>query len=173
MTSKIDNLIKLVKENNQRNNVEIISQLLALKIKFKELEEQVSVLDNQVNNLALDLDIAREENETLKASCKAIPSLAIQNEKLVKAIEILKEKFFIDLIGADLDYSCLPLWYGSLGVHFDDKQLIQILYHLLYNVQFSKYASQELKDKLLTKDLIELANKFHRNECKRLKVLEE
>ena len=36
-----------------------------------------------------------------------------------------------DLQGADLDYSCLPLWCGSLTAHSDDKQLIQITYHLV------------------------------------------
>lgn len=40
-----------------------------------KLEEQVSTLDNSVNNLLLDLDIAREENNKLKM-----------------AIEILKDK---------------------------------------------------------------------------------
>ena len=71
-----------------------------------------------------------------------------------------------DLGGANIDYSCLPLWCGSLRVHFDNKQMIQILYHLLYIVSFSKYASKELKKTLLTPGLCELANKFHRvDEC--------
>ena len=30
---------------------------------------------------------------------------------------------YADLRGADLDYSCLPLWCGSLQAHFDDRQL--------------------------------------------------
>lgn len=88
MTNKINNLIKLVKENNQRNNAEIVSQLLALKIKFEELEEQISILDNQVNSLALDLDIAREENQELKAV----------NERQAITLENIKEdlKFTLD-----------------------------------------------------------------------------
>lgn len=76
-----------------------------------------------------------------------------------------------NLKGANLDYSCLPLWCGSLGVHFDDKQIIQFLYHILYNVAYSKNVSQELKDKLLTEDLIEIADKFHRTECKRINAI--
>ena len=36
-----------------------------------------------------------------------------------------------NLSGADLDYSCLPLWCGSLSAQFDDKQLKQIAYHLV------------------------------------------
>ena len=33
-----------------------------------------------------------------------------------------------DLRGANLDFSCLPLWCGSLTAHFDDRQLIQFAY---------------------------------------------
>lgn len=43
--------------------------------RLEELEEQVAALDNSVNNLALDLDISREENS-----------------KLEKVINILKNK---------------------------------------------------------------------------------
>ena len=39
----------------------------------------------------------KEENEKLKARCKAIPPLAIRNEKLTKAIEILKGNYPIEL----------------------------------------------------------------------------
>ena len=68
------------------------------------------------------------------------------------------------LEGANLDYSCLPLWCGSLSAHFDDKQLIQITYHLVRAGLNSNNASEEVKAEL--KKLIDLANKFHRvNEC--------
>lgn len=67
-----------------------------------------------------------------------------------------------DLRGADLDFSCWPLWCGSLGVHIDDKLAIQLLYHLIFNVDYSKNISQEIKNVLLTDEIIELANKFHR-----------
>ncbi len=32
--------------------------------------------------------------------------------------------FDADLWGANIDYSCLPLWCGSLRVHFDNEQMI-------------------------------------------------
>ena len=71
-----------------------------------------------------------------------------------------------NLTGAALDYSCLPLWCGSLKANFDDKVTTQILYHLLSIATHSNNVSQELKDILLTDSLIEQANKFHRvNEC--------
>ena len=69
-----------------------------------------------------------------------------------------------DLREADLDYSCLPLWCGSLGAHFDDRQLTQIAYHLVKAGLNSKNASEETKAELAK--LIDLANNFHRvGEC--------
>ena len=69
-----------------------------------------------------------------------------------------------DLRRADLDFSCLPLWCGSLNAHFDDRVLIQIAYHLIKAGLHSKNASPETKTEL-TK-LIDFANRFHRvGEC--------
>ena len=69
-----------------------------------------------------------------------------------------------DLRGADLDYSCLPLWCGSLKAHFDDKQLKQIAYHLVKAGLNSKNASDKTKAELAK--LIDFANGFHRvEEC--------
>lgn len=68
------------------------------------------------------------------------------------------------LSGADLDFSVLPLWCASLAAHFDDKQLIQIAYHLVAAGLYSKNASVDAKDEL--RKLISFANKFHRvDEC--------
>ena len=78
-----------------------------------------------------------------------------------------------DLRGANLrdtnlDYSCLPLWCGSLEAHFDDRQLVQIAYHLVKSGLQSKNASEETKKEL--SKLIDFANKFHRvNECGKIK----
>ena len=78
-----------------------------------------------------------------------------------------------DLTGANLrdtnlDYSCLPLWCGSLEAHFDDKQLVQIAYHLVKAGLQSKNASEETKTEL--SKLIDFANKFHRvDECGEIK----
>ena len=65
-----------------------------------------------------------------------------------------------DLKGANLDYSCLPLWCGSLKANFDDRQLIQIAYHLVKAGLNSDNASDETKAEL--EKLIDFANKFHR-----------
>lgn len=61
---------------------------------------------------------------------------------------------------ADLDYSGLPLWCGSLSAHFDDKQLKQIAYHLVKAGLQSKNASDETQAEL--RKLIQFANGFHR-----------
>ena len=76
-----------------------------------------------------------------------------------------------DLCGANLDFSCLPLWCGSLGAHFDDRQLIQIAYHLLKACLDSKNASEETKIEL--SKLCDFANRFHRaDECGLIKPYE-
>ena len=68
----------------------------------------------------------------------------------------------VDLRGADIDYAAWPLWCRSLDAYIDDRIAIQLLYHLLRPVQASPYVSQEIKERLLTDDLIDLANRFHR-----------
>ena len=77
-----------------------------------------------------------------------------------------------NLSGANLDFSCLPLWCGSLGAHFDDRQLTQIAYHLVKAGLKSKNASDETKTELAK--LIDLANNFHRvNECGKIQKEKE
>lgn len=68
-----------------------------------------------------------------------------------------------DLRGANLDYSCWPLWCGSLCAIVDDRILRQLLYHVLSIAKVSEI-SEELRDALFTEELIGEANKFHRAE---------
>ncbi|MFY9197881.1 MAG: hypothetical protein WAN84_00995 [Acutalibacteraceae bacterium] len=73
---------------------------------------------------------------------------------------------YADLRYANLDFSAFPLWCGGLDVNIDDKQAIQLLYHLVRNVKYSKNTSDEMKKVLLTDELINKANEFHRaKEC--------
>ena len=70
-----------------------------------------------------------------------------------------------DLSGAnikdtDLDYSCLPLWYGGLGMKIDSKIARQLVYHA-FAQECDDPEYQRLKE--LCKDF---ANKFHRVESK-------
>ena len=69
-----------------------------------------------------------------------------------------------DLYGADLDFSCLPLWCGSLEANFDSKQLKQIAYHLVKAGLQSSNATDADREEL--SKLIDYANEFHRaDEC--------
>ena len=65
-----------------------------------------------------------------------------------------------DLLGADIDYSCLPLWCGSLSAKFDDKQIKQFMYHIVKAGLSSPNVSDRIKSEL--EKLIPLANDFHR-----------
>ena len=81
---------------------------------------------------------------------------------------------YADLRYADLDYSAFPLWCGGLNVHIDDKQAIQLLYHLVKNVLYSKNTSDELKLLMSNEAIINKANEFHRvNECGLIAVNKE
>ena len=74
-----------------------------------------------------------------------------------------------DLRNANLDFSSFPLWCGSLSAHFDDKQLVQIAYHLVKAGLQSKNATSETKEELAK--LIDFANRFHRvDECGKIGV---
>ena len=73
-----------------------------------------------------------------------------------------------NLRGTNLDYSCLPLWCGSLSTNFDDRQIIQFVYHIVKSGLNSTNTSDEIKSELAK--LIDLANKFHRvDECGKIK----
>ena len=79
-----------------------------------------------------------------------------------------------DLRGANIDYSAFPLWCGGLNVHIDDRIAIQLLYHLVRNVLYSKNTSEELKSLLSQKEIVTVANQFHRvDECGRIGVTEQ
>ena len=65
-----------------------------------------------------------------------------------------------NLRGVDLDFSCLPLWCGSLHANFDSCHLKQIAYHLVKAGLQSKNATEE--DKTELRKLIDYANGFHR-----------
>ena len=108
----------------------------------------------------------------------------LQNAKLRSAVLQHTDLRCTDLLGADLqytdmrdadiDYASWPLWCGSLKAYVDDRIAIQLLYHTLSVVQHSPYVSEEVKAKLLTPEIVSLANRFHRvGECMKIKEWEE
>ena len=77
-----------------------------------------------------------------------------------------------NLSEADLDYSCLPLSCKSLKAGFDDKQIKQLLYHVLSVVKNSNNVSDKMKKNLMTKKLLKIANESHliyKHDCEELK----
>ena len=74
-----------------------------------------------------------------------------------------------NLESANFDFSCLPLWCGSLRANFDDRQIIQIAYHLVKAGLKSNNTSEETKQEL--SKIIDFANKFHRvEECGKIET---
>ena len=68
--------------------------------------------------------------------------------------------FDTNLKGADLDYSCLPLWCGSLKTRIDKRIFCQLLYHTLRAGQ--SVDDTEVKKLFAIPEVVALANKFHR-----------
>ena len=98
----------------------------------------------------------------------------LRNADLQEADLQNAELRYANLQNADIDYSCLPLWCGSLKMHICEKIAIQLLYHLLSCVSFSRHISPGIKKILLTKELVGLANKFHRvDECGEIEIFAE
>ena len=72
-----------------------------------------------------------------------------------------------DLSGADLDYSCYPLWCGSLHIKADKRLACQLAYHLC-SLQCDDADYIKMRNSIL-----EFANQFHRvNECGKLEEME-
>lgn len=71
-----------------------------------------------------------------------------------------------DLRYANMDYAGLPLWCGGLHMHVDDRIGIQLLYHAVANILFSKNTSVWLKKAVSLETILNVVNNFHRvNEC--------
>ena len=65
-----------------------------------------------------------------------------------------------NLRGADLDYSCWPLWCGSLDVKVDKKIAVQLAYH------FCRLDCDDPEYIKTRNAILSFANQFHRvNEC--------
>lgn len=70
-----------------------------------------------------------------------------------------------DLRGADLDYSCWPLWCGSLDVKVDARIARQLAYH------FCRLDCDDPEYLEARKAIAEFANGFHRvDECGRIET---
>lgn len=71
-----------------------------------------------------------------------------------------------NLRDANLDYSCWPLWCGSLAPQIDDRLARHLIYHVCRAVSAGLEVSNDIKSALLTAEIVDVANKFHRvKEC--------
>ena len=71
-----------------------------------------------------------------------------------------------NLKGADLDYSCYPLWCGSLHIKADKRLACQLAYHLC-SMQCDDADYIKMRNSIL-----DFANRFHRvNECGKLELI--
>ena len=80
---------------------------------------------------------------------------------------------YSNLRGSDLDFSCWPLWCGGLNVKIDDRLAIQLLFHTVQNALYSPYVSDDIKRVLGNKEVVDIANRFHREEVARIEPYEE
>ena len=72
-----------------------------------------------------------------------------------------------DLEGADLDYSCWPLWCGSLGARVCKRIAAQLAYH------FCRLVCDDPEVIAAQNALIPLANQFHRvDDCGKIELKE-
>ena len=71
-----------------------------------------------------------------------------------------------NLKGADLDYSCYPLWCGSLHIKADKRLARQLAYHLC-SMQCDDADYIKMRNSIL-----DFANQFHRvDECGKLELI--
>ena len=80
---------------------------------------------------------------------------------------------YSDLRGSDLDFSCWPLWCGGLSVKIDDRLAIQLLFHTVQNALLSPYVSDDIKRVLGNKEVVDIANRFHRAGVVRIEPYKE
>jgi hypothetical protein len=70
---------------------------------------------------------------------------------------------YTDLRSADLDFSCWPIWCGSLSPRIDAQLAAQLMYHAMRAMQ-SCGDDADVAAVLANADNIRLANRFHRAE---------
>ena len=74
-----------------------------------------------------------------------------------------------DLRGADVDFSCWPLFCGSLNVKIDKRIFCQLLYHTLRAGK--SVDDPEVKKLFEIPEIVNLANQFHRvDECGKIEL---
>ena len=127
-------------------------------------------LENACLNYAR-LENANLENSNLKNAY--LQNANLENANLKNANLENANLKNANLKNVDLDYSCLPLRCSSLKAKFDQKHIIQFLYHACKPCEYHAEIIQDedLKELLNSDLLAKVVNKFHRiKECGELQI---
>ena len=127
----------------------------------KILREHRKYLDglsggNRANLRSANLQDAELQNADLRNA--DLRSAVLQGAELQDAVLQGADLRYADLQGADLDYSCWPLFCGSLDVKVDARIARQLAYH------FCRLDCDDPEYKAVREAMKDFANKFHRAE---------
>ena len=128
-----------------------------MSIKQFDREEVLKLLKRGRKQAILDYDLKGADLSDANLSDADLNSANLRGANLSGA----------DLKGADLDYSCYPLWCGSLNLKADKRLACQLAYHLC-SLQCDDADYIKMRNSIL-----DFANKFHRVcECGKLEERE-
>jgi len=74
-----------------------------------------------------------------------------------------------DLEGANLNFSCWPLWCGSLNVKTDERLRIQLAYHFCDTIRSADNTTEE--ERKIYNFMLDYVNRFHRTDVDRLEKI--
>ena len=119
---------------------------------------------------SIDLTFANLKDANLTRAnlrCADLRGANLRGANLTRANLTFADLRCADLRGADLDYSCIPLWCGSLKMETDERQRKQIAYHLASLFVHAESVSDE--EKTIYSAIANYANGFHHiGDCPKL-----
>ena len=128
-----------------------------MSIKQFDRAKVLELLENGCKEAILDYDLRGANLEGADLSGADLSGADLRGANLRGA----------NLNGADLDYSCYPLWCGSLHIKADKRLACQLAYHLC-SLQCDDADYIKMRSSIL-----DFANQFHRVcECGKLEEME-
>ena len=129
--------------------------------------EVLKLLKDGCKKAILDYDLRRADLSDANLSGADLRDANLSGADLRRADLSDANLSGADLSGADLDYSCYPLWCGSLHFKADKRLACQLAYHLC-SMQCDDADYIKMRNSILG-----FANQFHRvDECGELKERE-
>ena len=119
---------------------------------LEDVKKYIEEAKNKKEKKVVGLEIKnRWTGDIIFTSTKTTWKEAVEEANLCEADLCGADLGWANLRGANLDFSCWPLWCGSLDVKLDKKQKRQLLYHVL-----------AVAPEYRTPELLKEANKFHK-----------